>query len=296
MSWEGVVNRPQFRPPAEADSLILQVDQGCPHNRCTFCGMYRGLTYRRLAPEAFRSLILGEVRFSPEASRVFLADGDVVRRPFEELREILEILNESLPRLARVNSYANGSSIAAKSEVELRALKALKLHTLYMGLESGDEEILKRCRKGETATRMVDAGIAAQAAGLRMSVMVLLGLGGVGRSREHVAHTAAALNRMQPRLLSALRVIPVEGTELHDDLLGGRFVPVTEYGAVREVRDLIEQLEMQSTVFRANHTSNVIPLEGRLPKDKRVLIEELDALLESNVLDRNSPGTAPLWL
>ena len=276
------MNNPLFRPPGEADSLILQVDQGCPHNRCTFCGMYRGLPYRRLPIGEFRALMLREARDCPDARRIFLADGDVMRRPFDELQAILTMLNERFPRLARVGLYANGSSIAAKTEEQLRSLRSLKLHTLYMGLESGDEEVLKRCRKGETAPQMVDAGMRAQAAGLRMSVMVLIGLGGADRRREHVAHTAEAINRMQPRLLSALRAIPIAGTELHDDAVSGRFRQLTEYEAVRELRDLIDRLVLKSTVFRANHSSNVVPLEGRLPRDKDRLLDEMDALLASD--------------
>ena len=143
---------------------------------------------------------------------------------------------------------------------------------------------------------MVEAGLAAQAAGLRMSVMILLGLGGVDRSREHAAGTAAALNQMQPRLLSALRVIPIEGTELCDEVAGGRFRQLTEWEVVRELRDLIAGLELTSTVFRANHSSNVVPLEARLPRDKAKLLAELDALLASGTLDRQLPGPMPMWL
>lgn len=290
------VNNPLFRPPAEAGSLILQVDQGCPCNRCTFCGMYRGLVYRRRSLDEVRALVLREARRAPNTHRVFLADGDVMRRPCGELQAILTTLGGHLPRLTRVNLYANGSSIAAKPEQELRALRALRLYTLYMGLESGDEAILKRCRKGETAEQMVSAAVTAQAAGLRMSVMVLLGLGGANHSAEHVAHTADALNRMQPRLLSALRVIPVPGTELYDEAAAGSFRQLTEHQAVRELRELIVKLDLAGTVFRANHNSNVIPLEARLPHDKQRLVDELDALLASGDLDRRSPGPRPVWL
>lgn len=290
------MNNPLFRPPAEADSLILQVDRGCPHNRCTFCGMYRSMRYRRLPVGEVRTLVLRESRHYPNARRIFLADGDVMRRPFAELRDILLLLNESFPSLARVSLYANGSSIVAKTEEQLRNLRNLKLHTLYMGLESGDETILRRCRKGETAAQMVTAGVAAQEAGIRMSVMVLLGLGGADGSGEHAQCSADALNRMQPRLLSALRVIPVPGTELHDDITGGRFCQLTEWEVVRELREIIARLELRSTVFRANHSSNVVPLEGRLPRDKDRLLAELGHLLATGELDRESPGPMSLWL
>ena len=290
------MNAPLFRPPAEADSLILQVDQGCPHNRCTFCGMYRGLAHRRLPLDEARGLVTEEARRHPDAQRIFLADGDVMRRPFGELQAVLGVLYECFPRLARVGLYANGSSIAAKTEAQLRTLRSLKLHTLYMGLESGDEDILKRCRKGETAAQMVNAAIMAQSAGLRVSVMVLLGLGGAERTTEHAAHTASALNRMQPRLLSALRVIPVAGTELCDEAADGRFRQLTEYQVVRELRDLVAGLELNGTVFRANHSSNVVPLEARFPRGKQRLLAEMDGLLASGMLDRESPGPTPLWL
>lgn len=289
-------NNPLFRPPAEAGSLILQIDEGCPWNRCTFCGMYKSLPHRQRSLDAVAALVRQEAALQPDARRVFLADGDVMRRPFTELQAILDMLGESFPRLARVNLYANGSSILAKSEAELAALKARKLHTLYMGLESGDETILQRCCKGETATAMITAGQKAQSVGLRMSVMVLLGLGGTAHTDAHVAHTAAALNQMQPRLLSALRVIPVPGTRLHTETMNGSFNLLTEYEAVREVRALVAQLELPATVFRANHSSNIIPLEARFPHDKQRLLAELDALLASDTLDRQTPGHLPQWL
>lgn len=289
-------NNPMFRPPAEADSLILQVDQGCPYNRCTFCGMYRGVKYRRLPTGEVLRLIASEARRPDGVRRIFLADGDVMLRPFAELREILEELNRRFPDLARVNTYATGMGIRAKSDAELETLRSLKLHTLYLGLESGSDAILRQVRKAENAAAMVEAGIHAQACGLRLSVMVLLGLGGREQTREHAEATAEALNRMQPRLLSALRVVPVPGTELQDEVSAGRFLQVTERGIVEELRILVAGLDLHNTIFRANHTSNVVPLEARFPRDKAGLLAQLDEWLASGKLDNKSPGRLPLWL
>jgi radical SAM superfamily enzyme YgiQ (UPF0313 family) len=306
-----------FRPPAEADSLIIRVADGCPWNGCTFCGMYKGVPYK------FQGLEKAEREFSrvarlhsqaagkawkqwPDARRIFLADGDVMHLDFQPLETMLVSLNEKFQHLARVSIYANGASILAKTDAELRRLKELKLHTLYMGLESGDNETLRAINKRESAEEMIEAGRRAQAAGLRMSVMVLIGLAGKERSIEHARATADAVNKMQPRLLSALRLIPVPGTPLYD---GGRgilplrasgkdaastfFKMITEYDAVVELREMIQGLELEQTVFRADHSSNIVPLEARFPKDKVRLLNQLDVLLSSGQLDKKSPGRLP---
>ncbi len=285
-----------FRPPSEAYSLILRIADGCPWNRCTFCGMYKDVRYRAYDPAEIDGVIDEAVAFNPGASRVFLADGDVMALPYEELHRILSRLNDGLPQLARVSLYANGRSILDKSEAQLRELRDLKLQTLYMGLESGDDETLRRVRKRETAEEMCRAGIQAEQSGLRMSVMILIGLGGRRRWAEHATATAAILNRMQPRLLAALRVIPVPGTPLHKEAQRGEFEMLTEHEAVTEVRECVAGLELDGTVFRANHTSNIVPLGGRFPKDKERLLQELDALLGSGRLDKDTPGRTPMAL
>jgi radical SAM superfamily enzyme YgiQ (UPF0313 family) len=290
------MNNPLFRPPAEAESLILQMDEGCPYNRCTFCGMYRGIKYRQRPFSEITRLITTEARYAPETRRIFLADGDVMRRSFDELQSILSLLISNFPRLARINTYATGIAILSKTQAQLEMLKTMKLQILYLGLESGDDETLRQVKKAESASTMIEAGRRAQSAGLRLSVMILLGLGGVVRTREHALTTAETLNRMQPRLLSALRVIPVPGTEFHSETTSGRFEQLSEAGVVRELRLLVEHLELENTVFRANHTSNVIPLEARFPRDKPALLDQLDALLASNHLDARTPGPMPLWL
>ena len=280
---------PLFRPPAEAESLIFQVALGCPHNACRFCAMYKGVAYRvRPQDEVFDEFAQAARRY-PDVRRVFLADGDVMALPFERLRGMLEALNRLFPHLARVNVYANGSSIADKRDGELAALRQLKLNTLYVGVESGDDDLLKKVCKGETAEGMCDAVRRAQSAGLTCSVMVLLGLGGREGSARHADATAALLNRMQPRLLSALRLIDVPGTQMY---VGYR--PLTEYEAVAELIRILRGLALEKTVFRANHTSNPVPLAGRLPKDRAALVGELEALLPQ--LDRAGPGRVPFAL
>ncbi len=278
-----------FRPPAEAESLIFQVALGCPHNTCRFCGMYKGVPYRVRPQAEVLAEFEAAARRHPEERRIFLADGDVMALSFERLRALLEALNRLYPRLARVNVYANGSSILAKSEAELRALRALKLDTLYVGLESGDEELLRKVEKGETAAGMCEAVRRAQAAGFKCSVMVLLGLGGGAGSARHADATAAILSRMQPRLLSALRFVEVPGTAMY-----AGYRAATEHEAVGELVRLLRGLELERTVFRANHTSNPVPLEGRLPRDRDALAAALEALLPR--LDRKGPGRLPFSL
>jgi radical SAM superfamily enzyme YgiQ (UPF0313 family) len=291
-------NNPLFRPPAEADSLILQIVCGCPHNQCAFCGMYKDVPFRRRTPEELSRLLEAETRFwrRRQVRRVFLGDGDALCLPAEERREILNVLAARLPNLARVNAYANGISIMAYPEAVLQELRELKLHTLYLGLESGDQPTLDRMRKSDGVEVMIAAGQRAQAAGLKMSVMILLGLGGRERSREHALATAAALNRMQPRLLSALRVIPVPGTALERDIGRGKFQPLTEYEIIVELKTIVENLDLAGTVFRANHSSNIVPLEARFSRDKPALLASLQALLDSGRLDTRTPGPLPLWL
>jgi len=187
--------------------------------------------------------------------------------------------------------YANGSSIVAKTADELRELRRLKLNTLYVGLESGDQEILKLVNKKETVKDMIDGVKQAQECGLKCSVMILLGLGGREYSLRHAVKTAEALNAMQPRLLSALRFIEVPGCSMYDG-----YQTVTEHGAVEELKHIISRLELNKTVFRANHTSNPVPLAGRFPNDKQQLIAELDYLLSGRTLDRQGPGRQPFFL
>ena len=281
---------PLFRPPAEADSLIFQVTYGCPHH-CRFCGMYKYSRYEEREYDEVLEDFKKAAKKYPETQRIFLADGDAMILPFEKLKFYLLKLNELFPKLTRVNLYANGSSILEKTKEQLCELRQLKLHTLYLGLETGDEELLKLVNKGETAENMIEAVRISQECGLRCSVMVLLGLSGKKGSGKHAVETAVVLNKMQPRLLSALRFVEVPGSKMFNG-----YETVSEYGAVCELRKMIEHLELGRTVFRANHASNPAPFEGRFPNDKVNLLAELDHLITRGGLDRKGQGELPFWL
>lgn len=282
---------PLFRPPAEAESLIFQVAYGCPHNRCRFCGMYKTVKYRlRPEKEVMDEIVMAGKRY-PETARVFLADGDVMALPFERLKTYLDALNAAFPRLARVNVYANGSSILGKTPGQLLELREQKLNTLYVGLESGSRNVLELFGKTESPEGMTEAVLSAQNLGFKCSVMILVGLGGKELREEHIRETASILNRMRPKLLSALRFVPIPGLPLP-----GGYSPVTEYEAVEELKGILEGLELDHTVFRANHTSNPVPLSGRFPNDKTALVRLLASQLASGTLDTRGPGTLPLFL
>lgn len=269
---------PLFRPPAEADSLIFQIAYGCPHNTCRFCGMYKTVRYHLRSKEETLAEIRQAAQIYPETSRIFLADGDVMALPFELLEEYLTVIHEAFPRLSRINIYANGSSILQKTKQQLEILRKLKLNTLYMGLESGSQNVLNRFSKTESVEEMISAVQLAQAIGFRCSVMILIGLGGNDMQQEHIRQTAFALNRMKPALLSALRYILIPGIPLPQG-----FTPISEQQAIQELYHIIDGLQLERTVFRANHTSNPIPLAGRLPADKEKLLLLLKQEYDSNL-------------
>lgn len=282
-----------FRPPAEGKSLIFQVTRGCPHNRCLFCGMYKTVSYREYDLRKIEADIECALRQGfGNARRIFLADADAFSLSTEKLESILLLLNRKFPLLSRVSFYAGGHSILSKTPEELRRLKELKASTLYLGLESGSEELLKRVGKACTAKAMAEAVIRAQGCGLKVSVMILLGLGGTEFSRIHAEKTAEVLNYMRPKLLSALRFIEIPGLT---PMFKG-YHPLSEKDSAVELQTILSLLNLDGTVFRANHSSIPFPLEGRFPKDREKWIATLDAAVKTGILSESGPGPLPLFL
>lgn len=281
-----------FRPPAEAHSLIFQISRGCPHNKCLFCGMYKGIPYTEYSLDKIRSDVDCAIRDGyGDAQRIFLADANGFAIDFGKLENILQLLNERFPRLSRVSFYADGPSILSKTGAELERLKELKVSTLYLGLESGSEELLALVHKGCTAEEMTRAVRHAQAHGLKCSVMILIGLGGKHLTGAHAKATADVLNQMQPKLLSALRYIEIPGLQMFKG-----YETLSEKGSAVELLEIIRGLRLEGTVFRANHSSIPFPLEGRFPKDRLKLIHSLEALINSGILSESGPGPVPLFL
>ncbi|MFM8980337.1 MAG: radical SAM protein [Planctomycetia bacterium] len=267
---------PVYRPPSEADSYLLHVTYGCSHNECTYCAMYRSKRFA-VRPEAeILEDIAQAARVLPGVRRVFLLDGDALTAPTRRLVPVLEALGQAFPGLQRVGSYVNAVSILSKDDAELARLRALRLGIGYLGLESGDAEVNRRIVKGATLDEQVEAVRRAQAAGIKMSVMVLLGIAGRERSLAHAAATAEVLNAMDPRFVSCLCVTPVPGTPLWDDVQAGRFELPSPREILEELAVLVGGLRLSGAVFRSNHASNWLPLGGRLPADRERLLEAID--------------------
>ncbi len=279
MRYEGNI----FRPPSEADSLLVQATVGCSHNRCTFCAMYRDKRFRVRPLEDVREDIrLAREYCGPGVRRAFLCDGDAMVLPARHLLEILAALKAAFPELGRVGIYANARDILKKTDEELRALVAAGLGIFYLGMESGSDAVLERIDKGATAAEMVAAVQKAMAAGMKSSVIYLLGLGGRRDWREHALASARAVSAMNPTFLSALTLTVIEGTPLADEMARGEFELPDPAEFALELRLFLEHVDVRATVFRSNHASNYVPLAGRLPRDKQRLIAELDAAVRDH--------------
>jgi radical SAM superfamily enzyme YgiQ (UPF0313 family) len=276
MRYHGTV----IRPPSEARSYILQITYGCSHNRCTFCGTYLDKPFRpRPAEEVLQDIALARQHI-PGARRVFLADGDALVLSTKRLAPILDALRGAFPRLERVGIYANARNLLDKSAGELALLRQKGLGIVYLGLESGSDEVLRRVRKGATADDMVRAVHKAQAADMRVSVIGILGLGGPELSTAHAEATGRALSAMDPDYASMLTLMLVPGTALAQAQQAGQFQLMSPEAMLVELRQVIQHMEgLSHCVFRTNHASNYVPLAGTLPQDKARLLATLDEAL-----------------
>ncbi len=275
MKYEGMI----YRPPSEANSLILQVAVGCSYNRCTFCHSFRDKDFRIKSFEEIKEDIdeASEIGFIP---RVFLADGDALIIPQADLIRILDYLKLKIRGLERVGIYANAVDVLKKDVEELRELKSRGLGIVYLGLESGNPEVLKRIKKNATVEQMTRAAKRVKDAGMLLSITVLLGIGGVERSHEHAADTGKVLSEMDPDFVGALSLMIVPGTPIEKEIRSGQLVLPSPFELIRELETMIENCRFTNCFFASNHASNYLPLRVKMPAEKEQALALIREVLE----------------
>ncbi|MCX6011768.1 MAG: radical SAM protein, partial [Chloroflexi bacterium] len=279
-----------IRPPSEANSLLLPITIGCSHNKCTFCITYIGIKFRiRPVEDIKRDIDKVAKNYSRSLRRVFLEDGDAIIAPQRRLVEILKYLNQKFPNLERIGTYTTPQAALIKSVDELKELHELGLKIAYMGVESGDEGLLKKINKGATYDQIVEAGRKIKQAGITLSVTVILGLGGPEGSQNHALKTARILSDIDPDFAGALTILLVPGTPLHRDWEEGKFELITPFQSLAELKMVIENANFTDCFFTANHASNYLPIKARLPKQKAEVLKLINEVLESQDMSRLRP-------
>ncbi|MFO8010518.1 MAG: radical SAM protein [Dehalococcoidia bacterium] len=291
--------RPEiFRPPSEAQSYFLPLTRGCSNNTCTFCRYHGAVLQVRPLDEVKAEidaldLYLRNGTIPPQthpivyatadnlrSGKVFLQDGDALVYPYPKLVEALEYLNDSFPWLERIASYATPQDLLRRSVDELKRLRELKLSIIYVGPESGDDDVLARVQKGVTRDETIRGCLKAREAGITLSLTVLLGLGGVQGSEKHALATASLLSDIDPEFAGALTLTPVPGTPLYDDIKEGKFQLISPFQSLEELRIMIANSEFTSCFFSSMHASNYLSVRGKLPQDKDRMLGQINSILE----------------
>jgi len=270
-----------IRPPSEASSLLLQVTVGCSHNKCSFCPAYKEKKFRIKSYDEILEDILEAGRWR-SIDRVFLCDGDALIIPQERLIRILGLIRTHIKGVKRVGTYANAKSILRKTIDELVELRELGLGIVYLGIESGNDELLKKINKGVTAAQMIQAGRRIKEAGIALSVTVILGLGGIEQGIEHAADTAGVLTAIDPDYASALTLMLMPGTPLHSEYLSGLFALPDKFDLLRELAIIIEKSDFSSCYFTSNHASNYLPIRARLPQEREMSVATIHNTIKKN--------------
>ncbi len=270
---------------------------GCSNNTCTFCGYYGSkLQIRDVADvkaeiDALALFTRGRIRLPDiprvvyavaqdwDCKRIFLQDGDALAYPFSKLCEVLQCLNERLPRLERIGTYATPQDILRRSVDELRELRQLRLGIFYTGLETGDDELLQKVGKGVNSDQLIEAGKRVKDAGISFSVTVILGLGGMEGSKKHVLETARVLIDIDPHYVGALTLTLVPGTPLYEERERNEFHPLSPFQSLQELKSIIENSTYSDCFFSSMHASNYLSVRGRLPQDRERMLRQLEKVL-----------------
>ncbi|HJX69604.1 MAG TPA: radical SAM protein [Dehalococcoidia bacterium] len=286
-----------IRPPSEWRSYFLPLTSGCSNNTCTFCNYYGARLQVRKLDEVKREIdalatyvrrgiclpgvpqIVYQIGGSWDGKKVFIQDGDALVYPFPRLKEALHYLNEKFPDLERIGTYATPQDVLRRSLDQLRELRGLKLSIFYMGVESGDDKVLQKVGKGVTHQELVEAGKKVKEAGITLSVTVILGLGGVERSKEHALETAKILTEIDPDYGGALTLTMVPGTPLYEQWRQGEFHLISPIQSLEELKTIIENSNFTNCFFSSMHASNYFSVRGTLPRDKERMLKEIEGVL-----------------
>ncbi|MBQ7713913.1 MAG: B12-binding domain-containing radical SAM protein [Oscillospiraceae bacterium] len=284
MHYSGAV----YRPPSEAHSLIVQCTLGCSHNKCAFCIMYKAKQFSINPLEQVLGDLAEARAYYPRIERVFLADGDALILPMDYLLAVLDHIREHFPECERVSAYASTKALMRKTDAELKTLREHGLAMVYVGLESGLEELLAKYDKGVTAEQIIEHSLRAKAAGMALSVTAINGMGGKERSEEHALATAAALSRIKADYVAMLTLRVYSGTPLHEWIERGELTMLGPRELALENRLILQHIDSEGSVFRSNHASNYLPLKGTLNRDRDALIAQIDRALAGEVRFRRA--------
>lgn len=275
MRYEGAI----YRPPSESNSLLIQATIGCPHNRCTFCPAYKGVKFRiRPVDDILQDLSDAREYYGDRIKTIFFPDGNTIAMPTSDLETICRHASALFPQLERITVYGSVRFLNRKSVDELRRLHTAGLRRIHCGLESGDAEVLQRIQKGATPAEMLEAGKRVQQAGIKFSVYILIGIGGLELSEPHALHSAELLNQMHPDFIRLRTLVPRPETPLWQEWQEGRFQLLTAHQALAETRLLVANLEGPGLLL-SDHAANYCNVEGWLPQDKPAMLQAIDRAL-----------------
>jgi len=283
-------DEPVFRPPGEARSAIVQVTLGCSWNQCAFCEMYTSKKFRARSLEDLKPEIKTLSNAYKGVKKIFLADGNAFVLSAGKLIPIVKEINNQFGKLQRISSYALPKDILNKSESELKELRSLGLKLLYIGIETGDDDLLKLINKGETFNSTVDGILKAHEAGIETSIMIINGLGGKKYSQKHALYSAEIINAINPKFLSTLTLSLPYGLDHFQNRFNGDYQQQTIIELFEELKLFIENLEVENVIYRSDHVSNNLILKGTLSKDQSELIELLDVAIQ-NTPENKYPST-----
>jgi radical SAM superfamily enzyme YgiQ (UPF0313 family) len=277
LRYEGTV----YRPPSEAHSLLIQATIGCPHNKCTFCTMYKDTRFRlRPVHEIKEDLDMARDYYGEGIHSLFFPDGNTIIMKTDQLEEIFLYARQLFPKLQRITVYGSARFVNKKSLEDLQRLKAAGLTRVHTGMESGDDVTLEKIKKGVTSAEIIEAGLKLKQAGIQTSEYYLVGIGGLERTREHALESARVLSAISPDFIRLRTFVPVPNTPLYEDYRQGRFQLLSPHQALQEVRLLVENLECDNSILLSDHVSNYWDVQGIIPRDRQEMLAQIDYALQ----------------